>query len=50
MPNAINGVVVDGDDTGKNAPIYNLQGMKMQNADNLPAGIYIKNGKKFIIK
>ena len=32
------------------APIYNLQGIKMQNADNLPAGIYIKNGKKYIIK
>jgi hypothetical protein len=33
-----------------NAPVYNLRGMKMQNADNLPKGIYIKGGKKFVIK
>jgi len=33
-----------------NAPVYNLQGMKMQNTDNLPKGIYIKGGKKFVIK
>lgn len=32
-----------------NAPIYNLNGVRM-NADNLPKGIYIKNGKKFVIK
>ena len=50
IPAAINGVVVDGDDADKNAPVYNLQGMKMQNADNLPKGIYIKGGKKFVIK
>lgn len=29
--------------------VYNLQGMRM-NSDNLPAGIYIKNGKKFVVK
>jgi len=29
--------------------IYNLQGVRM-NADNLPKGIYVKNGKKFIVK
>ena len=29
--------------------IYNLQGVRM-NADNLPKGIYVKNGKKFVIK
>ena len=33
----------------ENAPIYNLNGVRM-NADNLPKGIYIKNGKKFVIK
>jgi len=33
-----------------NAPVYNLRGMKMQNVDNLPKGIYIKGGKKFVIK
>lgn len=29
--------------------IYNLQGVRM-NGKNLPAGIYVKNGKKFIVK
>ena len=50
IPAAINGVVVDGDDADKNAPVYSLQGMKMQNTDNLPKGIYVKNGKKFVVK
>ena len=29
--------------------IYNLQGVRMQ-GDNLPRGIYVKNGKKFVVK
>lgn len=29
--------------------IYNLQGVRM-NANNLPKGIYVKNGKKFVVK
>ena len=29
--------------------VYNLQGIRM-NPDNLPAGIYVKNGKKFVVK
>ena len=29
--------------------VYNLQGVRM-NSKNLPAGIYVKNGKKFIVK
>ena len=33
-----------------NAPVYNLRGMKMQNTDNLPKGIYIKGGKKYLVK
>ena len=33
----------------ENAPIYNLNGVRM-NGENLPKGIYIKNGKKFVIK
>jgi len=41
---AINGITTDGIDDA-DAPVYNLHGMKMQNADNLPAGIYIKGGK-----
>ena len=32
------------------APVYNINGMKMQDVDNLPKGIYIKNGKKFLVK
>ena len=32
-----------------NAPIYNIMGQKM-NSTNLPAGVYIQNGKKFIVK
>ncbi|MGN1254084.1 MAG: hypothetical protein ACI4T9_05800 [Prevotella sp.] len=31
-----------------NAPIFNIQGMRM--GKNLPKGIYIKNGKKFVVK
>ncbi|MDO4959945.1 MAG: leucine-rich repeat domain-containing protein [Prevotellaceae bacterium] len=30
--------------------IYTLSGMKVDNVDNLPAGIYVKNGKKFVVK
>lgn len=30
--------------------IYNLQGQKMNNSSALPRGIYISNGKKFIVK
>lgn len=44
--NAINnGVAEDG-------AVYNLQGVKVSNSSmkNLPAGLYIMNGKKFIIK
>ena len=32
-----------------NAPIYNIMGQKMKSG-NLPAGVYIQNGKKFIVK
>lgn len=31
------------------APVYNLQGVRV-NANELPAGIYIRNGKKFVVK
>lgn len=37
------------ENAGEDAPIYNLQGIRVS-GDNLPAGIYIKNGKKFIVK
>ena len=32
-----------------NAPVYNVMGQKM-NSKNLPAGIYIQNGRKFVIR
>ena len=32
-----------------NGVVYNLQGVRM-NGENLPCGIYVKNGKKFIVK
>lgn len=35
--------------TNENAPIYNLQGIRM-NGKNLPKGIYIQDGKKFMVK
>lgn len=35
-------------DENANAPVYNIQGMRM--GKNLPKGIYIKNGKKFVVK
>jgi hypothetical protein len=34
----------------ENAPIYNLNGTRVDNASKLQKGIYIKNGKKFFIK
>ena len=42
---------IEGEDANSNnAPVYNINGVKMQNADNLPKGIYIKNGKKYMVK
>lgn len=35
--------------TNEDAPIYNLQGIRM-NGKNLPKGIYIQGGKKFLVK
>ena len=35
--------------TDENAPIYNLQGIRM-NGKNLSKGIYIQGGKKFMVK
>ncbi|MDE6497830.1 MAG: hypothetical protein K2L21_04115 [Muribaculaceae bacterium] len=40
-------IVADGDDS--NAPVYNLQGIRVD-AANLPAGVYIRNGKKFRVR
>jgi hypothetical protein len=46
IPASINDVVID----DENAPIYNLNGTRVDNASKLQKGIYIKNGKKFFIK
>ena len=43
-PEAVDGLGVMGDDK-----VYNLSGVQMQEG-NLPRGIYVKNGRKFIIK
>lgn len=37
-------------DSQKAAGIFTLDGKKIANAESLPAGIYIKNGKKVVIK
>lgn len=40
--------IVSHDEDMSVAPVYNLQGMKMEG--ELPPGIYIRNGKKFVVK
>lgn len=42
-------VVVCGNDDVENDKVYTINGV-LVNSNNLPAGLYIKNGKKFIIK
>ena len=37
-------------DSGKNAPIYNLNGTRVRNTKNMPKGVYIINGKKVMVK
>lgn len=45
-PTGIEGITVD--DT--QAPVYNIKGVRVSdNTENLPAGIYIRNGKKFVV-
>lgn len=43
--NGVSDVSVDKED----GPVFNLQGIRVD-ADNLPQGMYIRNGKKFIVK
>lgn len=42
--------IVDTDSSDAPVVIYNLQGIRMSDIDNLPAGIYIINGKKVAVK
>lgn len=44
----IEGVEADGE--RKDQPVYNLRGMRMPDGASLPKGIYIKGGKKFVVK
>jgi len=50
IPSAIDGVGVNSSDKYKSTTVFNIRGIKMQNTDNLPKGIYIKNGKKYHVK
>lgn len=45
LPTGIDFVETADDD----APIFNLQGKRVSR-ENLPAGVYVKNGRKFIVK
>ena len=49
QPTAITTVNSDPVTTGDNA-YYNMMGQRFTNRNNLPAGIYIHNGKKVVIK
>lgn len=44
----IESVEAEGD--GQDQPIYNLQGVRMPDGVSLPKGIYIKGGKKIVVK
>ena len=47
-PTGIEDVVFDTESS--NLPIYNLQGVRMKDVDNLPSGIHIQGGKNFVVK
>ena len=47
LPAGINDIKQD---SGKNAPIYNLNGTRVKNTKNMPKGVYIINGKKVMVK
>ena len=47
-PTGIEDVVLDTESS--NLPVYNLQGVRMKDVDNLPSGIHIQGGKKFVVK
>lgn len=48
-PSGIEGVEVDGE-AETDQPVYNLQGVRMPDGVSLPKGIYIKGGKKIVVK
>ena len=46
---AIEGIEASGE-AEADQPVYNLQGVRMPDGASLPKGIYIKGGKKFVVK
>ena len=48
-PSGIEGVEVDGE-AETDQPVYNLQGVRMPDGVSLPKAIYIKGGKKIVVK
>ncbi len=46
---AIEGIEVE-EETEADQPVYNLQGVRMPDGASLPKGIYIKGGKKIVVK
>ena len=48
IPTAIEGI--EAEEKEDDSPVYNLNGVMMRNTENLPNGIYIKDGKKFVVK
>lgn len=44
---SVSNVITDND--SDNSPVYNLQGIRVDSS-SLPAGIYIRSGKKFIVR
>ncbi len=44
------GIINVASDSVANDDIYNLQGIRVNNAQNLPAGIYIQGGQKIYVK
>ena len=46
---AIEGIEASGEEQA-DQPVYNLQGVRMPDGASLPKGIYIRGGKKFVVK
>ena len=36
--------------TEPDGAVYNLQGIRMTDTTNLPTGIYVRDGKKFVVR
>ena len=48
---ALTGITgINAEEILSDGPVYTLSGVRVQNAANLQKGIYVKNGRKFIVK